>query len=199
MRIIPDRPIWTEYKSLFLKIILISLPLSGCVSQPSAPTTVGDFWLTGKIAVTDRDTGHSARFTWQHTDDQYDIEVWGPLGQGRTKLRGDNDQMVISRADEVLVAGPPDQVMRQQLGWVVPIDVLPAWVRGRSSHVLPVNDEIRDAAGQLIGITQAQWQVTFSDFLPIGTAVGNGVSQPRKITATRDNYKVRVVIGDYRE
>ena len=183
-------------KSLFLKVILICgmLILAGCVSQPLDREESWDFRVLGKLAVKDAQTGHSARFDWRQVGRIYDVEVWGPLGQGRTRLVGDATRMTVTRGAEVLANGHPDDVMMAHLGWVVPVDALPAWLRGDPYPELALASVVEDAHGRMTSFHQAGWTVDFERYKVFGAE-----EKPGRITAVRGDYRVRVVIGDYQE
>ena len=95
---IADCLVNSVHKSLFLQAILLVLLLSGCASGPRIAQENWDFWASGKLAVRNAEEGHSARFNWRQLGGEYDIDVWGPLGQGRTQLVGDAQLMTVSTA-----------------------------------------------------------------------------------------------------
>lgn len=63
--------------------------LAGCVSAPVAPPAA-DFWIQGKIGVVEGGEAFSARFVWAGRGEAFNIDLWGPLGQGHTRLRAFN-------------------------------------------------------------------------------------------------------------
>ena len=72
--------------------------LEGCASRPLPVLSDINFDLSGKIGVRWQADRFSARFRWLQAGDTYQIELWGPLGQGRTVLEGDSRYMRISNA-----------------------------------------------------------------------------------------------------
>ena len=182
------------HKSLFLQAILLNVVLLGCAGRAPSQQENWDFWVSGKLAVTSAGEGHSARFNWRQLADHYEIEVWGPLGQGRTQLSGDAQQMTVKRGTRLLDSGHPDDVMLRHLGWTFPVDALPAWLRGNPHADLALSAVDEDDDGLVHGFRQAGWLVGFERFKQFDQGV-----RPRRITATRDDYRVRVVVGEYRE
>ena len=55
-----------------------------------------DFRLGGKIAVRGGAEAFSASFDWAQRGETYDVEFWGPLGQGRVRLRGDATRLTVT-------------------------------------------------------------------------------------------------------
>lgn len=180
------------HKSLILKAIFLVLVVAGCAVQPLVLDPGVDFRVTGKFGVRDGDDGYSARFTWAQSFDAYDIEVWGPLGQGRTRLSGDSNRMTVLQGEEVLAVGTPEEVMAASLGWSVPIGVLPAWIRGRPHRQLAFGEVVRDAEDRFVEFVQAGWQVELSRY-------ADEEENPGRIVATRGDRRVTVIVRDYAE
>ena len=184
-------------KSLIFKGILAILMISaGCAVKPVASLPELQFAVVGKFGIRDGAQGYAARFEWRHYADEYRIEVWGPLGQGRTHLRGTAHSMQVSRGEKVLAQGTPDQMMYDHLGWSVPVEVLPAWLAGRPQHALTYFGAVHDGSGHFTQFHQAGWQVDLSGY----TARPNGgeiVVTPAKIVAQNGSRKVTVAIRDY--
>ena len=170
--------------------------LSGCAVQPPAEEPGLAFAAGGKFGIKDADSGYSASFSWRHFQHGYDIEVWGPLGQGRTLLRGDESLMQVRRGEDVLAQGAPEQVMQTHLGWSVPIRILPAWIQGFPSTQLPHSDAVLDDQGRYTAFAQAGWQVNLERY----TAREDGLSSlftPARIVALNGLRKVTVVVRNY--
>ena len=142
----------------------------------------------------DAERGTSMRFAWEQASERYQVDVWGPLGQGRTRLTGDPEWMRIARGDEVLAEGPPSAIMATQLGWQVPVAYLPVWIRGAPLPNEAVADAQLDGEGRYVGFTQAGWQVALSGY----QAAANPVS-PARIVAVNGARKVTVVVREFVE
>ena len=153
-------------------------------------TAPADFRVEGKVGIREGERNHAARFVWRQTGDEYDIVLWGPLGQGSTRLRGDADCIEITgRNAGSPLSGEPGMVMRRRLGWSLPLAVLPWWMSGRPAPDGPVDAVERDHAGRATAFRQLGWQVQYDRF---GT--GEDLRAPRRITAERPGYRIRVTI-----
>ena len=189
---IPDWRLDGVLKSLILKAILALLVVAGCAARPLPLNPGVDFHVAGKFGIRDGDAGYSARFAWQQSLDSYDIEVWGPLGQGRTQLRGDSLSMTVLQGGELLTRGSPEEVMRASLGWSVPVAVLPAWIRGVPHRQLSHDAAEQDAQGRYTGFVQAGWQVALSAY-----ERSEDGATPGRIVAESGTRRVTVVVRDY--
>ncbi|MEZ5560858.1 MAG: lipoprotein insertase outer membrane protein LolB [Pseudomonadales bacterium] len=171
------------------------LLLAGCAALPAPRPEPGGFTLRGKVGVVDGARSFSARFLWQQRDDAFDIELWGPFGQGRVQLLGDRQRLALVDGDgQVLSRGRPEAVMREQLGWALPLSVLPRWVQGEPDPALPVAERVFDEAGQLVAFRQLDWQVQLQRFAPAGSA---GRVLPFLVSARRADYRVRLAISGW--
>ena len=182
-------------KSLILNSILSLLLLAGCVAKPPVAGFDLQFQIVGKIGVKQGPEGYSANFDWrQQTRNRYTIEVWGPLGQGRTQLEGDLASMQVRRGGQLLALGRPEEVMQAHLGWSIPLDVLPAWIRGRPATQWAVDDVRYDDEGEYALFSQANWSVALSRF-----ALRDNLRTPSRVVATQDEKKITVIVRDYRQ
>lgn len=182
----------TSVKLLILKGILTLLFVAGCaVRQPTAAPDV-EFAAKGKLGIKMGGEGYSANFSWQQFARGYSIEVWGPLGQGRTRLWGDTVHMQVIRGGELLAAGPPEVVMQAHLGWSAPIHVLPDWIRGQPDPSLAVAAAVRENGGRLTQFEQAGWLVNFDRFASIDPA-----ARPGRIVARNDDRKITVLVRQF--
>jgi len=180
-------------KSLILNSILLTLLLAGCVATPLVPADDLNFQILGKIGIKQDGEGFSANFDWrQHSQARYEIDVWGPLGQARTQLKGDQGVMQVSRGDQVLALGQPGEVMLAHLGWSMPLDVLPAWIRGEPAAQYDFDDRRFDDQGRVVEFTQAGWAVSLGRF-----SQRDNISTPGRIKASQADRTITVIVREY--
>lgn len=182
-------------KFLFLNVFWLLLQ-AGCATSPVL--TAGEFELRGKVSVAEDDTRFSARFIWQQSGGGFDLELWGPLGQGRVRLLGDRQRLAIVDAKGQTVSqGSPDAVMREHLGWTLPIDALSHWALGTPTPELPLAAQQHDTAGRLIAFEQLGWSIACDRHRTVASG-----AQPRwlpaRVTAERPGYRVRMVVSHWR-
>lgn len=184
------------YKPLFLNAFCCLL-LAGCVSLPPQPAPLNGFILKGKLAVEDAGERHSASFQWRQDGEEYGIDVWGPLGQGRIHLQGNRNRlMLIDGNGDVVRQGRPETVMQAALGWSMPLQVLPAWVLGQPDAGLPARALVYGEQGHLESFTQAGWSVQFAQYREVQPAP-DARWLPRRIDARNPATKIRLVIAEW--
>jgi outer membrane lipoprotein LolB len=129
------------FSKLSLSLIATStLILSGCqqYTQPQAPgvsqppVAANHFNLQGKIGVKTPGQSGSAFFTWVQQQDEFDIELSGILGVGKTQISGTPGQVTLNSAKTGLIqAGTPEELLERATGWQAPITHLVDWVQAR--------------------------------------------------------------------
>lgn len=172
-------------------LCLLCCLLWGCAGVPPAPQSA-DFWIKGKIGVTYADRAFSANFVWAQRGNGFDIELWGPLGQGRTRLRGLGRRLeVLDGQGGVLAAGQREALMVERLGWSFPVDLFLDWINGRPSPGIPVRNRVSDSQSRLTGFEQSGWQVSYRRFqsFPAGRL-------PARITAQKSGSRINLAISE---
>ena len=170
-------PLW--FKCLIFLPIFV---LTGCASKPSSPPIerTPEFVAGGKISLRSPDDSRTASFRWTQYSGQYELEVWGPLGQGRSQLLGNREQMIVRQGQEVLAEGTPEEIMGAYLGWVIPVELLSEWIQGEG---IEPGAPTREAAG---------WQVEFSRFV----AHADG-QRPGRFDARKGLQRVIVLVRSF--
>lgn len=179
---------------------LLLLLAAGCAGR-LPPPEAGGFVLRGKLAVVEGDQSVSARFLWRQSGDRFAIDLWGPMGQGQMRLEGDREELVLRDASgAVATRGPHESVMTAQLGWSLPLAVLPDWVQGRPYPGIPVSETEQDASGRLAAFRQLDWHVHFDRFRPVSGAPADApeaTERPHQVDARRGIYRVRLAISEW--
>jgi outer membrane lipoprotein LolB len=175
------------------------LLLAGCAAfgptRPPGTLEATGFAVQGKLGVRHAGDGFSSNFVWHQLQDRFEIELWGALGQGRTRLSGDRSGVTIETAQgEVYWEPDTSTAMRRWLGLDVPVDALAHWIRGQAAPGLPVDGFERDGAGNLRALEQLSWLMSFSGYRD---APDNGRPVPERIVATHGDARVTIVTRDW--
>ena len=147
--------------------------------------------LNARIGVSNGRDGGSGDLVWTQDDDRYSFTVHAPV-TGRTwKLSGDAHSASLEGVDALPdTDSDPERLLRERLGWEVPLRDLGAWVRGmRAAGAAQVQ---YDAQNLPVLIEQAGWKVEYRDWF-----ADRDPALPRKLFASRANARVRVVIESW--
>ena len=146
--------------------------LAGCQSintAPKAPVTPtveapqvdNQFQLNGKIGVRTPQQSGSAFFTWIQDGDNFDLELTGILGIGKTMISGTADGVTLNSSKTGLIeANSPEELLQRATGWQAPITHLVDWVQARPADTNATTQ--KDAAGRIIQIIEDGWTVDLS-------------------------------------
>lgn len=151
-----------------------------------------DRWhLSGRLAVQTEEQGWHARLDWAQQADDYRIRIVGPLGQGAVYLDGSAQQVLLRSGNVEQISTDPEQLLREETGWQVPVAHLRYWVLGLPAPGTAAQRELTPQ-GRLQRLRQGGWEIEFSDYRPIGT-----VTLPGKVFAASAEGKVRLVIDTW--
>ena len=189
--------------------VFIVVMLAGCARQPvqllqpdraalwgahrAHLTELQDWQFRGRIAVWLEKDAWSATLYWRETRDTYTLRVIAPLGRGTFELSGTAAGVELHTADNrILRAADPDALLRDNLGWHLPVSGLRWWVRGLSHPgVSPGHLEINDK-GMLDELTQDGWQVEYQEYRPGAEPV-----LPGRMSLKNGAVRVRLVISEW--
>ncbi|SPL70366.1 lipoprotein insertase outer membrane protein LolB [Acinetobacter stercoris] len=166
-------------KSIFALTVVSSLAFTGCqqvVKQPSSTATVtaplegnntdqqqadNQFNLQGKIGVKTPQQSGSAFFTWQQDQENFDIQLTGILGIGKTIIQGKTGQVTLNSSKTGLItAESPEELLERATGWVAPITHIIAWVQARPATIDAKIE--KDDAQRINQIDEDGWLVDLS-------------------------------------
>ncbi|NWN92486.1 outer membrane lipoprotein LolB [Marinobacter adhaerens] len=158
-----------------------------------------DHWqLTGKLAVRQpSDSGTALINHWIQKGEAYDLALSSSfLGMGSTTLKGVPGFIELTLANgETYRSGDPAALMEAATGWQLPLESLTWWIRGLpspgSDYRLLFNDQ-----GKLAIIRQDGWEIRYDRW---HEQQSNIPALPARITALKDQKRVRVAVGDWQE
>lgn len=145
-----------------------TVALTGCQSmmttQPpvsSSPQSLNEFSLQGKIGVKSPQQSGSAFFTWEQKQDQFDIELSGILGLGKTQISGQTGQVSLNSAKTGLItAETPEELLQRATGWQAPITHLVHWVQAKPATLQAKLE--KDLQQRITEIDEDGWNIQLS-------------------------------------
>jgi len=190
-------------KAFFILILLAAL--TGCAATPISPLqqswqqreaylqNLTDWQLQGRIGIRTADDSWSGSLRWQQQQDHYDIGFSGPLGQGAVKLQGDQDRVVLSTPEgDVVGHQGPEQLLRKQLGWQVPLSHLRYWVVGRPSPQWPGAKLSFDEFGRISQLQQDGWTIDYRRYQRL-----EDMELPSKVVVQNSTLTVKLVVDQW--
>jgi len=179
------------------------LLLGACVTTDIKAPGSGGFLAQGKLSARPGPSGTAfrpltANFVWRQEGETFDIEMWGPLGQGRSRLMGTADSVEwLDASGERQVSRDPQGLMQAQLGWSLPLAALPFWMQGRLAPGQEPRGEQRSEEGDLLIIQQDRWSLRFLRYKE-HPKDGGIVRRPGLIRGDSEELKVSISIREWR-
>lgn len=158
-----------------------------------------DHWeLSGKLAVRQpSDSGTAIINHWIQDGEAYDLALSSSfLGMGSTTLKGVPGFIELTLPNgETYRSGEPEVLVEAATGWQLPLENLSWWIRGLPS---PASDYrlLFDDQGSLAIIRQDGWEIRYDRWQ---TFLSNYPELPARITALKQDKRVRLVVSDWQE
>lgn len=204
-----------SFRSRLMMIgVAITTLLGGCAQQPirldqtasmqskhnstwraheQAVRQVTNWQCVGRIAIRTETEGGTINLSWQQTGVHARIMLNAPLNQGTVELIGRPDMMLITdSAGQRQLTSNPSATIEQLTGWKIPISALPDWIRGLphdKNALIQLNGN-----GGLNTLNDDGWLINYEAYMPVP---GYDLTMPRKITVSRDNIRLRLVIESW--
>ncbi|MDP2609989.1 MULTISPECIES: lipoprotein insertase outer membrane protein LolB [unclassified Oceanobacter] len=121
--------------------------------------------LRGKLSVTTQNDSVTGYLTWQQDQQQYDLFITGPMGQGSSRLEGNqhNATLTLPNHDQPLTAANAESLMADHLGWYLPVSGIRYWVKGQPAPDGDATSQFDDY-GLLSHLQQNGWTLRFSRY-----------------------------------
>jgi outer membrane lipoprotein LolB len=150
-------------------------------------------WNTsGKIGIRTPNDSQSASLSWDQNQQAYKISLKGPLGQGGATISGNQYSSTLEiPGEQPLAAGSPEELLNLRLGWEIPVKDAQYWVKGVPSPNSTYDLELED--NRLAKLNQQGWQIEYHSYVD-----GNQTSLPRKLTMTREELKLTLILRNWR-
>lgn len=146
---------------LFCLWVLLAL-LPGCAlwqdggppaEGPESPLSLRSWRMEGRIGVQARETAWQASLNWEHDALQDRLRISGPFSQGMVSIVLQAGLIYLNEGNgKTVLSQDADTLLRQRLGFVIPLSSLRYWMVG-------VPDPALSSSTVGAGFQQAGWRV----------------------------------------
>ena len=191
--------------------------LAACVRTPSLPDTatdasldaawqahrasvleLHDWTLRGRVGIRleyqgengPKKQGWSAGLHWVQNGEAYQLRVTAPLGQSAFSLDGTGSEVVMRVNNQQYSATDPEALMRDSLGWSIPVQGFGFWLKGVPQPDTPVESLKLDENGRMQQLEQDGWRIRVDRY----SRPNAHPALPEKLILERDQLKVRVAV-----
>lgn len=148
--------------------------------------------VSGRLGVSAGSDGGSGSFSWTQDGESYEFALRGPLASKSFRLSGGPEGALLEGLDGGPRRGPnAESLMREALGWDVPLRDLRAWVFALRADSGPA--EIEFGTNRLpVLLRQDGWAVNYPAW-----DTTRQPPLPQKVFAQRAPYKVKLSIDSW--
>jgi outer membrane lipoprotein LolB len=168
-----------------------ALLLGGCAQlrpMPRGATGAGGFDMTGRVAVRYGNESSPGRVQWRHSEAADDLLITNPLGQGVARITRDAKGVELQTAQGRTEHAPDAETLTERvLGWRLPLEGLPYWIRGQARPERP-SQSVRDDAQRLRELRQDDWKVEYEEYAG---------ERPARLHLTRPDLDIRLIIESW--
>lgn len=190
----------------FILMALMGFNVISCSTVTTTTTPTGK-WSNTKAALVDLRVWHvigkagviaaqnsgSFSFDWAQRPQNYSLSLAGPLGIGNLSLVGTPTNVTLTDSNgKTLQAKSAEALLAQITGWQLPIPYLNYWMRGLPVPSVPLQQRT-GANGYPATFVQQGWRVDYLSYMPVGPYF-----LPSKLTITRPDLKVKIMIYDWK-
>lgn len=191
-------------------ILLVGTLLAGCSPVPTRTTEnpvftqaylarfehlqlLTDWAVEGRLAISDGKDGGSGTLSWAHTELETRMSFHGAMGKGAWRLQADATGARLELGNgSVHSASTIAELVREQVGWKVPVEALSWWVKGLAQPG-DWDTRVLDAEGRVTALRQSGWDVDFGNY-----AEPEVHWLPSKLTARQGKYLVKVAVRKWK-
>ncbi len=177
-------------------VVLAGLLVGACavVTPRSVPTvepaSISAFLLEGRFNLKVQKDAFPGRVRWQHAAQADDLWFYSPLGATVAHLRQDSSgALLVTSNGQEYRASDLHQLAFDVLGWDLPLEGLPFWVRGLAWPAGGPAETQANDHGQLERLTQSGWRVSYLDWAPASIA-----GLPSKLDVQGERLRMRLVV-----
>ncbi|MCB1743982.1 MAG: outer membrane lipoprotein LolB [Gammaproteobacteria bacterium] len=152
-------------------------------------------WLAvGRMSVLNDREAYQAGVRWRQEPGLSELNLVGPLGQGRARIRSSADGAVVDTGDgKHLQAESPEALMQSEFGWSVPLAGLEHWMLGRPAPETiagRVDAFELDSVGRLSRLQQHGWSIQYLDYVPV-----SGLELPERMVLEHGDLSSKIVVN----
>ncbi|AFU99054.1 outer membrane lipoprotein LolB [Simiduia agarivorans SA1 = DSM 21679] len=182
--------------------LLLLLLLQACSSLTPVPSeadlegrddallALEQWQFEGKMGFRVPGESGSVYLDWRQQQDDYQIRLQGPLGQGAAEITGSPAGVLLVQGDQRWAGASAEALVQQQFGWRLPVSDLRYWLRGLPAPARgEVVELIRDEQGLLVSQAQGDWVLHYSQYQWV-----DGQAMPGRVKAEADTLGVRLTL-----
>jgi outer membrane lipoprotein LolB len=177
-----NRLLIITYTLAQILMLALGLLLNGCATTtPSSPQllswtarsaqlkNISHWSLSGVFSISHNHKTDIAAFDWQQYQQNFFIEIHGPLNLSSMKIVGKPGEVFLYKTfDKAIRATSPEALIEQQTQWIFPISSLVYWIRNLPAPQSRwTTNLVFDQYHHLLTLNQQGWQINYRHFTSV--------------------------------
>ena len=176
---------------------LLSPSAERTTPMPDSSTALLHWHISGKVGIRLPNEAHSAYLEWTQHANAFDVLLFGPLGQGKSRLQGKPGAVQLTRADgDVWHDKSPEALLQRLYGWQLPVSRAQYWVKGLAAPGTSAKTQF-NADGTLAHLQQDGWSIDYIEYLGALEQGSTPIRLPRKMLMRYDAVRVTLIIKEW--
>lgn len=162
--------------------------------SPFSLERISSWELKGKVAIYDMTAskGESINLHWDQFGRRYTLTLYGPFGANSIKLQGAPGFITLEKSNgEKITAKNPEEMLKLQTGWTLPISNLYFWIRGLPVSDLPFKKNLDDKKRVTL-LLQQGWRIEYLSYIQV-----DNFDLPSKIFLNNAALRIKIVINQW--
>lgn len=157
--------------------------------ERSAQLSRLDAWTTsGSVGITYQGKTDIGTFVWRQEGLYYDFRTYGPLNAASVRIEGRPGIATLwKNVSDSRSSSSPEALMREEMGWFLPLSNLRFWSRGLAAPNIPARKQF-DRYGHLALLQQQGWTINYQRYQAVGDK-----DLPRNVLMTHGDLRVKIV------
>jgi outer membrane lipoprotein LolB len=150
-------------------------------------------WKTsGSVGITFNGKTDIGTFVWRQDGLAYDFRTYGPLNAASVRIEGRPGIATLWKDVNTPRSAPtPEALMRQELGWFLPLSNFRFWSRGLAAPGV-VGVKRYDQFGHLQLLQQQGWTINYQRWQAVGD-----IDLPRNVVMTHGDLRVKIIFKQW--
>ncbi len=149
--------------------------------------------IKGRISIKTKKNSFMAHINWQQNKEQFNIRIYGSLGQTYAKIYSDGSHLVVLEIKKKRYTGNNAQsLMQRVLGWKLPVKQFSKWMKGQKTTDLSPNNYSVNDNQSLATLSYEQWQIQYQRYKTY-----NKILLPQKIYITHPDIQIKLSIHQW--
>lgn len=149
--------------------------------------------ITGKIGVINGNKGGSANVEWKQYRNNFAITLYGPFRSEQIQIIGKQGEVkLLTSTGSTQTAVTPEKIIKQQLGWNVPVTGLMYWSKGIPMPGVPIELIKFSKEQRLTKLVQQGWTIEYQEYKSF-----NKFTLPTKFSLQYEKIKIKLIFKSW--